>query len=173
MQFYKAVTDFLDKIVFRKEDKKFIKMAIEEARVGINNTEGGPFGAVIVKNGRVLSVAHNEVLKNNDPTSHAEMLAIKRAGKKLETHNLTGCTLYTTSEPCPMCLGAIYWANIKSVYYGTNKSDVDKIGFRDEKFYKNFDEHSHEENLSIKCIERLDCLDLLHDWNEFYDKHLY
>ena len=96
---------------------KFMEMAIEEAKLGIVEGHGGPFGCVIVKDGVVVGKGHNEVIKNNDPTCHGEMMAIHDACKNLKTFNLKGCELYTTGEPCPMCFSAILWANIEKVYY--------------------------------------------------------
>ena len=105
---------------------KYMRMAINEARKGIRNQHGGPFGAVIVKDGVVVGKGHNEVLKNNDPTCHGEMMAIHKACKKLKTFDLTGCELYTTGEPCPMCMSAILWANIdKVISLIPNKSDLE------------------------------------------------
>lgn len=101
----------------------YMQQAIEEAYEGINNKHGGPFGCVIVKDGKVIGKGHNRVLKNLDPTAHGEVEAIRDACKNLKTFNLDGCELYTTAEPCPMCLGAILWSNIKTVYYGCNKKD--------------------------------------------------
>ena len=101
-----------------------------------DNIEGGPFGAVIVKEDKIVGRGKNKVLKENDPTSHAEVNAIKDACKNLNTHDLSNCILYTTCYPCPMCLGAIIWSNIKEVYYGNTTSDADAIGFRDDKIYE-------------------------------------
>ena len=101
-----------------------------------DNKEGGPFGAVIVKEDKIVGRGKNKVLKENDPTSHAEVNAIKDACKNLNTHDLSNCILYTTCYPCPMCLGAIIWSNIKEVYYGNTASDADAIGFRDDKIYE-------------------------------------
>ena len=114
--------------------KEFMEIAISEAREGIFNNDGGPFGAVIVKNGEVIASGHNRVLSYNDSTCHGEIDAIRKAESKLKTYDLSGCELYTTGEPCPMCLAAILWANIKKVYYGCKLSDNEKIGFRDAKF---------------------------------------
>ena len=110
---------------------KFMKIAIKEAQKGIRNNEGGPFGSVIVKDGKVLSKAHNQVLLKHDATCHGEMQAIRKASKRLKSFNLEECEIYTTGEPCPMCLGAILWSNIKKVYYGCNIVDTEEIGFRD------------------------------------------
>ena len=104
-------------------------IAIEEARQGIRKGHGGPFGCVIVRDGQVIGRGHNEVIKQGDPTCHGEMMAIRDACRTVHSHDLNGCELYTTAAPCPMCAGAIQWANIKKVYYGCNVSDTDRIGF--------------------------------------------
>ena len=114
--------------------KEFMEMAVNEARNGIVNREGGPFGAVVVKNGEVIASGHNRVLASNDSTCHGEIDAIRKAESLLGTYDLTGCELYTTGEPCPMCLAAIMWANIGKVYYGCSLEDNERIGFRDAKF---------------------------------------
>lgn len=110
--------------------------AIKEAYNGIQAGHGGPFGCVIVKDGTIVGRGHNEVLLHKDPTCHGEMQAIRNACANLGTHDLTGCQLYTTAEPCPMCLGGILWSNITTVYYGCNRKDTDSIGFRDDNFYE-------------------------------------
>ncbi len=140
---------------------RYMKSAIREAYRGIENGDGGPFGAVIVKDGRIVAKGHNEVLKNRDATCHGEVMAIRRASKKLGTHDLNGCELYTTAEPCPMCLGAIMWANIDKVYFGCNINDTDKIGFRDEKFYNATKE---EKEAFMQELERGECLKLFSDY---------
>ena len=140
---------------------RYMKSAIREAYRGIENGHGGPFGAVIVKDGRIVAKGHNEVLKNRDATCHGEVMAIRRASKKLGTHNLKGCEIYTTAEPCPMCLGAIMWANIDKVYFGCNINDTDKIGFRDEKFYNATKE---EKEAFMQELERGECLKLFSDY---------
>ena len=137
---------------------KYMRMAIAEARKGIRNGHGGPFGAVIVKDGEVIGKGHNQVLKNNDPTCHGEMMAIHKACKKLGTFDLSGCELYTTGEPCPMCMSAILWANIEKVYYGCNIIDTEEIGFRDAKFYK-MQQPGEREKLVIE-LDRKACLKL-------------
>lgn len=113
---------------------KYMQLAIEEARIGIKNHHGGPFGAVIVKDGEIVGRGHNCVLKNNDATCHGEVSAIRDAGKNLGTFDLSGCVLYTTGEPCHMCLCACMWANIEKIYYGCTIADNGRIGFRDDKF---------------------------------------
>ena len=115
--------------------QKYMAEAIKEAQKGIKLNHGGPFGTVIVKNGKIIAKAHNTVVKDHDPTCHGEMNAIRLACKKLKTFNLTGCILYTTGFPCPMCMGACKWAHIKEVFYGCDEDDTASIGFSDKKFY--------------------------------------
>lgn len=138
-----------------------MRIAIEESKYNSENNykNGGLFGAVILKNGEIVSVAHNTVIESKDPTAHAEVNAIRLATKKLNTHDLTGCTLYVNAEPCPMCLSAIIWANIKEVYYANTKEEAGNIGFRDDLIYdyiKNRDENilktHHVENEKAKEI---------------------
>ena len=114
--------------------KEFMEAAITEAKTGIHYGHGGPFGAVVVKDGKVIASGHNCVLKNNDSTCHGEIDAIRKAEQALGTYDLSGCELYITGEPRPMCLAAILWANISKVYYGCTLEDNAKIGFRDAKF---------------------------------------
>ena len=114
---------------------EYMKIAKEIAENGMNHDEGGPFGAVILKDGELIAVAHNTVIKTNDPTAHAEINAIRQASQKLQRFDLSDCILVTSSEPCPMCLSAIIWANIHDVYYGTDLKDAENIGFRDQKIY--------------------------------------
>ena len=123
---------------------KFMKIAISEARKGISAGHGGPFGCVIVKDGKIVGKGHNEVVKRNDPTCHGEVMAIRDACKNIGSFDLSGCDLYTTAEPCPMCAGAIMWANIKKVWYGCNIADTDSIGFRDKQFYEAPEDISEE-----------------------------
>ena len=113
--------------------KRFMEIAVAEAREGIEKGHGGPFGAVVVKDGEVVASSHNQVLSSNDSTCHGEIAAIRKAEQALGTYDLSGCELYTTGEPCPMCLAAILWANIDKVYYGCTLVDNAKIGFRDAK----------------------------------------
>ena len=101
--------------------EKFLEAALQEAYEGIEKNHGGPFGAVVVKNGKIVGRGHNRVLYKKDPTCHGEMEAIRDACKNLGTHDLTGCQLYTTAEPCPMCLGGILWSNIQEVYFGCDR----------------------------------------------------
>lgn len=114
---------------------KYMQFADELSKQNLLTNNGGPFGAVIVKDDVVVGVGNNHVLKNNDPTAHAEVMAIRNACKNLNTYDLTGCELYTSCYPCPQCLSAIIWANIKKAYYGNTKEDAADIGFRDDFIY--------------------------------------
>lgn len=146
---------------------KFMFLAIEEARQGIISGEGGPFGTVIVKDGKVVGKGHNQVVSNNDPTCHGEMQAIRNASANLHTFDLSGCELYTTGEPCPMCYGAILWANISKVYYGCNVIDTEEIGFRDNKFYSMTED---EKKKFITELDREECLKLYSDYKNITNK---
>ncbi|WP_339809979.1 deaminase [Zunongwangia profunda] len=115
-----------------EDDKKFMRRAIALAEEGMNTGAGGPFGAVVVKDGEIIAEGWNIVTSSNDPTAHAEITAIRRACENLNTFQLENCVLYTSCEPCPMCLGAIYWARPKKVFYALNHSDAAKIGFDDK-----------------------------------------
>lgn len=134
----------------------FMKIAIEEASMGIKEHDGGPFGSVVVKDGCIIGRGHNEVIKNNDPTSHGEIMAIKDACKRINSYDLTGCVLYTTSKPCLMCLGAILWANISKVYYGCTYEDAERIGFRDKVFSSSFE--IEKVGIEMICIDREECV---------------
>ena len=147
-------------------------MAAKEAARGVAMNMGGPFGAVIVKDGDVISRASNEVLCTNDPTMHAEINAIRKASKKLETFDLSGCVLYSSCMPCPMCLAAIKWANIKTVYYGATAKDADAIGFRDEIFYGELNMDKIK-NLELISCERELCLAPFEQWAQKTDKKGY
>lgn len=153
-------------------NKKFMELATWEARIGIYNQDGGPFGAVVVKNGKVISSGHNHVLANNDPSCHGEIDAIRKAGQKLGTFDLSGCELYTTGEPCPMCLAAIMWANIGKVYYGCTIKDNEVIGFRDDKFDKMMGGRSGLPEGFLEEKDRELCLELFDEYNKM-EKTLY
>ena len=140
-----------------------MKEAIREAYRGIRNREGGPFGSVIVRDGRIVGRGHNRVLKNGDPTCHGELEAIRDACATLGTRDLAGCVLYTTAAPCPMCLGGILWANISRVVYGCTVEDTAGIGFRDGRFYE-YLKNGDESVLSMEGAGREDCLALFRDY---------
>lgn len=148
-------------------------LAINRANITMNENVGGPFGAAIITpDGRIV-VASNTVLKDNDPTAHAEINAIRETCKTLGTYDLTGCILYTTAYPCPMCLSAIMWANIKTVYYGCSKEDTDDIGFRDDFMYKFMkDDCSNINVMKLEQADRDKCIKLFNDYVN-HDKQLY
>lgn len=141
-----------------------MKLGIEKARDTMMKNYGGPFGAVIVKNNEIIAVASNTTLRDNDPTAHAEINAIREAGKKLGTHDLKDCVLYATGYPCPMCLSAIIWANIKEVYYGTTLKDAEEIGFRDDFIYNFIRNGNQGKVLNLSKLDREECLKLLEEY---------
>lgn len=153
-------------------EDKFMNMAITEAQNGIRKGHGGPFGAIIVKNGVVIGKGHNQVVKKNDPTCHGEIMAIHMACKKLHSFDLNGCILYTTGEPCPMCLAAILWANISKVYYGCTIEDTEKIGFRDSIFYQ-FQQDETARKKFVNMLDRNACLELYEEYNKIKNKTNY
>lgn len=145
---------------------KFMEIAKECAQHGVSYNEGGPFGAVIVdKSGNIIAKGNNMVLANNDPTAHAEVTVIREACKKLGTYDLSGCTLYTSCEPCPMCLSAIIWANIKEVYYACTREDAGKIGFRDDIIY-DYLEGKNKDLIKLEQIDREKCIDLFEEYEK-------
>ena len=145
---------------------EYMNLAIKTAHSGMNKNEGGPLGAVIINQNRdVISKGNNKALKENDPTAHAEIVAIRNACKKLNTYDLSNYTLYTSCEPCPMCLSAIIWANIKNVYYGCTKEDAGKIGFRDDIIYNYFD-GKNTSLLDLKQIHREECIKLFEEYKK-------
>lgn len=148
----------------------FMKAAISEAYDGINNSHGGPFGSVVVKEGKIIGRGHNSVLLLKDPTCHGEIMAIKDACKKLDTYDLKGCELYTTAEPCPMCAAALMWANIRRVYYGCNRLDSDEIGFRDSSFYKMLNGGLRDFAFEYS---RAECRQLFDDYMKIKDREIY
>ena len=141
----------------------FMQKAINEARKGIHAGHGGPFGSVIVKDGKVVGRGHNRVVKNNDPTGHGEIQAIRKAGSRLGTFDLTGCEIYTTGEPCHMCLCACMWANIATVYYGCTIGDNAQIGFRDQRFDELLGGRGQLKEYLVEC-DREACLKLFEEY---------
>ena len=121
-----------------KDQEKFMNEAIRLASINMENGHGGPFGCVVVRKGKIIASAFNEVLKTNDPTAHAEIVAIRRACLKLKTYQLDGCEIYTSCEPCPMCLGAIYWSRPSKVFYAASRIDAANAGFDDNHIYDEF-----------------------------------
>jgi guanine deaminase len=150
---------------------KFMKVANEEAFYGVKNNEGGPFGAVIIKDGRIVAQGHNEVLKTNDPTAHAEVVAIRKASALLDRFDLSDCEMYASCEPCPMCLSAIFWSRIKTVHYGCTKQDAAAIGFDDNLIYEFIkDPSSYSEHLALIPMDREESLKSFSLWCDKTDK---
>ena len=151
----------------------YMKIAIDEARKGIAQNAGGPFGAVVVKNGTLIGTGHTRVAKNNDPTCHGEMEAIRDACKNLDTFDLSGADIYTTGQPCVMCLGAILWSNINHIYYGCSIAENDMIGFRDDVFSKTLEINMEKIQDKISQIDHQECLQLFRDYMKITDKTMY
>ena len=146
---------------------KYMQIAIDEARMGIHNGHGGPFGSAIVKDGVLIASGHNHVLVNNDSTCHGEIDAIRKAEQKLGTYDLKGCVIYTTGEPCNMCLTACMWANIDKIYYGCTIADNGRIGFRDDKFDTIFGGRDKLGDYMIQ-IDHDECLKLFDEYLELH-----
>lgn len=134
------------------DKNEIMKMGVDRARRTMRSGIGGPFGAVVMKDGEVIAIASNTVLRDNDPTCHAEVNAIREACKVLGTHDLSGCELYASGYPCPMCLSAIIWANIKTVYVSGHAIDAAKIGFRDDFIYK-FIQDGMKDSATLDLVE--------------------
>jgi len=148
--------------------RKAIALSIENIKKG-----GGPFGAVIVKDGKIIATGVNRVTSNNDPTAHAEVTAIRKASKKLNSFDLTGCDIYTSCEPCPMCLGAVYWAHLDKMYYGNTKTDAKNIGFDDSFIYDEIElkhEHRHVKTTQLLPDEAIKAFEA---WTNADDKIKY
>ncbi len=146
--------------------EKIMAEVIQKAKENMNQGIGGPFGAAIVRDGKVITITSNSVLKDGNPTCHAEMNAIKEASQILHTYDLSDCELYATGYPCPMCMGAILWANIKTVYYGSTLEDATKIGFRDEFFYDKIEQKKLADIVSLENINHEECIHLLEEYQE-------
>ena len=143
----------------------YMQQAKENADKGILHQEGGPFGAVIVdQEGKIIANGNNKVLKDKDPTAHAEIVAIREACKVLNTNDLSECILYTSCEPCPMCLSAIIWANIKEVYFGCTKEDAADIGFRDNDIYEFI--KGNNNMISLKQMDRDECIETMKQYQK-------
>lgn len=151
------------------ENKDFLSRAVKLAEDGIKNG-GGPFGAVVVLNGEIISEAVNLVVHSNDASAHAEIVAIRQAGKLLRSHNLSGCVLYTSCEPCPMCLGAIYWSGIKTVYFAADRKDAAAAGFSDKFIYDEMKLSPRKRNVKFHRIPDVDGTEPFRKWEHFEDK---
>ncbi|MBQ1606333.1 MAG: nucleoside deaminase [Bacteroidales bacterium] len=152
-----------------ENNEKFMRLAIEKSLESVDNC-GGPFGAVVVKDGEVVAVASNSVTIDNDPTAHAEVNAIRMACKKLDTFDLSGCEIYASCEPCPMCLASIYWARIGKLYYANTKVDADKIGFSDSFIYEEFAKPESERSIKVVKMLRNEAIKAFENWEKKEDK---
>lgn len=152
---------------------KYMRIAKELAEENLKTNAGGPFGACVVKDGEIIGKGSNNVLKNNDPTAHAEIVAIREACKNINTYDLNGCELYTTCYPCPMCLSAIIWSNIKKVYYGNSREEAEKIGFRDDDIYEYIENKEDGKILKLECIEHDETIKAFKAFKEKEDKTIY
>ena len=156
---------------------EYMKIAKELSDDNLKTNVGGPFGACIVKDGKIIGKGSNHVLAHNDPTAHAEIMAIRNACKNINSYDLSGAELYTSCYPCPMCLSAIIWSNIKKVYYGNTKEDAANIGFRDDfiySFIKNLKNNSHDNSvLKLECIDREETIKSFKEFMKKSDKKIY
>ena len=156
---------------------EFMKLAIDLSKENFEKKYGGPFGACIVKDGKIIGKGINQVTKNNDPTAHAEIMAIRNACEYIGSYDLSNCELYTSCYPCPMCLSAIIWANIKKVYYANTKEDAANIGFRDDFIYDYISRLSNNDEdkniLDLSSLDRDDAIKVFHKYEEMKDKIKY
>lgn len=156
---------------------EYMKIAKDLSEDNLKTNVGGPFGACIVKNGEIIGKGSNHVLCNNDPTAHAEIMAIRDACKNIMSYDLSDCELYTSCFPCPMCLSAIIWSNIKKVYYGNTKEDAANIGFRDDFIYNYIkeltDNVKDNETLNLECIDREETIKTFNEFIRKDDKTIY
>ena len=156
-----------------KKKEHFMQEAVNAAIQGMNNNEGGPFGCVVVKDGKIIGRGNNNVTSTNDPTAHAEVTAIREACKHLNSYQLDGCDIFTSCEPCPMCLGAIYWARPDKVYYGSNQIDAAQIGFDDEFIYKEIPLPYSDRSIPFEQLGRDIAMKAFQLWDEKEDKTEY
>lgn len=150
-----------------------MKMAIDLSRSGMDQGKGGPFGCVIVKNDQVIGIGSNSVLATNDPTAHAEVVAIRDACKNLDHFQLEGCEVYTSCEPCPMCLGAIYWARPSKVFYANDKNDAAEAGFDDQFIYEEIEMTDSERRIPFQQMMKEEAKTVFEEWITKQNKTLY
>ncbi len=155
-----------------ENNSKFILKAIELS-IQSAKTSGGPFGSVIVKDNKIISEGYNKVTSTNDPTAHGEIVAIREACKKLNTFNLTGCDIYSSCEPCPMCLSAIYWSHIDKIFYANTREDAKNIDFDDSLIYKEINKDKNDRKIKMFQMHRDEALEAFTIWNNKKDKIKY
>ena len=156
-----------------ERDEYFMRRAIAMAEKGVDSNAGGRFGCVIVKDDEIVAEGHNTVTSTNDPTAHAEVVAIREACKKLNSFQLEDCVIYTSCEPCPMCFGAIYWARPKMVYYACTKKDAAKIDFDDQFIYDELEKKMEDRDIQFVRLLRKDALPVFEKWADKMDKTEY
>ena len=154
-------------------DSKFMKRAIELSLINMRTDAGGPFGAVIVKDGKIIGEGWNKVTSTNDPTAHAEVEAIRDACKKISNFELSSCQIYTSCEPCPMCLAAIYWARISKIYFANTRADAAAIQFDDEFLYREIAKPLDERKIPIEPLMRIEALAVFKEWAAKTDRKTY
>jgi len=152
---------------------QFMLEAIALSRRGVSENQGGPFGCVVVKGDEIVGRGWNKVTSTNDPTAHAEVVAIREACKHLGTFQLQDCEIYTSCEPCPMCMGAIYWARPAKVYYGNSREDAAAIGFDDSLIYKEVNAAIHERQIKMLCLGSAEAIKVFEEWQKKPDKTPY
>jgi guanine deaminase len=152
------------------DHEQFMRRAIALAQMGVDENLGGPFGCVIVKDGEIIGEGSNSVTSTNDPTAHAEIVAIREACKNLNSFQLDGCTIYTSCEPCPMCLGAIYWARPSAIFIAATRDDAAVAGFDDELFYSELEKPNDERKLQMQPMLREESQKVFKNWIEKPDK---
>jgi tRNA(Arg) A34 adenosine deaminase TadA len=152
---------------------EFMRLAVEKSKQGAEKGEGGPFGAVIVLDGKIIGEGNNKVLLNNDPTAHAEVVAIRNACKNIKNFSLENAVLYTSCEPCPMCLSAIFWARISKVYFGNTREDAKEIGFDDEFFYRQVCNDIHARHIPFVQTGQEEAKKVFEEWKNKQDKTMY
>ncbi len=157
----------------QSQDKKYLERAIALSREGMKGGRGGPFGCVVVKNGKIVAEGSNEVTSSNDPTAHAEVVAIRKACGVLGTYQLTGCVIYTSCEPCPMCLGAIYWARPDRVIYANTREEAALIEFDDEFIYQEINRELAERSIPFIHQPHPEAKKVFEEWKRWEGKKLY
>ena len=156
-----------------QEHKKFMQIAINLAKENLNLNNGGPFGAVVVRNGKIIGKGVNTVTTKNDPTAHAEINAIREACKNIDSYQLDGCEIYSSCEPCPMCLGAIYWARLNKLYYASTRDDAAEAGFDDSEIYKEIELPSDSRKLPSEQLMQKDAENIFKTWVKMENKTEY
>ena len=156
-----------------EQKEKFMEAAIALAKKGMDDNSGGPFGAVVVKDNKIIAQGYNQVTSANDPTAHAEVVAIREACKALNTFQLEGCTIYTSCEPCPMCLGAIYWARPDKVVFGATKQDAAGAKFDDQFIYDELEKELDRRHIQFENMMRKEAREVFEAWNKKEDKKEY